>query len=312
MAVPTYDQFMLPLLQFAADGEVHNIREAFAYLAELFQLSEADLSEMLPSGKQTKFFNRVHWARTYLAQAQCLVSVGRGRFQITQRGVDVLHQRPEAITIPFLRQFPEFMDFQTRRSASASSSEAESETEAGEIEATSTITPIERIDRLMGEMRAALQDEILNIVREVPADFFEQLVVDLLLAMGYGGAQGSGQRIGRSGDGGVDGVIQEDKLGLDAIYIQAKRWGRDRGVGRPDVQAFVVSLVGNGAVKGVFITTSYFTNDALRYADKLPNAKVVLIDGDQLAALMISYNVGVTVERTYTVKRIDENYFAEI
>lgn len=310
MAVPTYDQLMLPLLQFAADGEVHTIREASAYLAELFQLSEVDLSEMLSSGKQTKLMNRLSWAKIYLVRAQCLAAVGRGRFQITQRGVEVLHQRPQAINIPFLRQFPEFVDFQTRRSVSDSGSEVEAE--AGEIEATSTITPIERIDRLMGEMRAALQDEILNIVREVPADFFEQLVVDLLLAMGYGGAQGSGQRIGRSGDGGVDGVIQEDKLGLDAIYIQAKRWGRDRGVGRPDVQAFVGSLVGNGAVKGVFITTSYFTSDALRYAEKLPNAKVVLIDGDQLAALMISYNVGVVVERAYTIKRIDENYFAEI
>lgn len=309
MAVPTYDQLMLPLLQFAADGEVHNIREAFAYLAEVFQLSEADLSEMLPSGKQTKFFNRVHWAKTYLVQAQCLVSAGRGHFQITQRGVDVLHQRPQSITIPFLRQFPEFVDFQTRRSSTDST--AETGVRDGEIEETSSVTPIERIDRLMGEMRAALQDEILNIVLSLSPDFFEQLVVDLLLAMGYGGAQGTGQRIGRSGDGGVDGLIQEDKLGLDAIYIQAKRWSPDRSVGRPDVQAFVGSLVGNGAVKGVFITTSYFTNEALRYAEKLPNAKVVLIDGDQLTSLMINYNVGVTVERTYTLKRIDENYFSE-
>lgn len=268
MAIPTYDQFMLPLLQFAGDGLEHHIREAISALADYFNLSDEARLAMMPNQKAPMFGYRVHWANTYLKKAGLIESVGRGRLKITQRGIDVLNTSPSHIDREYLMRFPEFVDFAT------SSAKGEHNGDVVVQPYESTQTPEELVHSVFQELRKKLADELLEYVLDSSSAFFEQLVVDLLLAMGYGGALGTGQSIGQSGDGGIDGYIQEDKLGLDMIYIQAKKWAFDSVVGRPDVQAFVGSLMGAGATKGVFITTSSFSRQALEYATGLKNLKV--------------------------------------
>lgn len=304
MAVPKYNELMLPLLQFAGDGEEHHVREASERIAEHLQLTDAQVSELLPSGKKTKYYDRIHWAKTYLTKAGVIESTGRGLFRITERGYDLLATDPEEIDNDLLSQFPEFVEFQTPNTTSTTQSTKATERDDEQ-------TPEELIETTYLKLRKGLADELLDTVLSVSPLFFEKLVVDLLLSMGYGSSLDSGERIGQSGDGGVDGVIREDKLGLDTIYIQAKRWQRDNGVGRPEIQGFVGSLMGRGAAKGVFITTSYFSEPAKKYAENVPNLKVILIDGQQLARLMIEHNVGISVQRTYDIKQIDENYFPD-
>lgn len=305
MAVPTYDKLMLPLLQFAGDGQEHHIRDTITALADFLKLSEEDREELLPSGKKYKFDDRVQWAKTYLKKAGLLSSTGRGVFCITNRGIDVLSSNPQTITNQYLKQFPEFVEFVA---PAKSESEAWEETQNNNLE--NEQTPKEQIHTIYQRLRTELSDELVEYILSSSPTFFEQLVVDLLVAMGYGGSlEDAGEAIGKSGDGGIDGFIKEDKLGLDIVYVQAKRWGPDNTVGRPVVQGFVGSLMGAGASKGVLITTSRFTREAVDYAHSMQNCKVILIDGEQLTQLMIEHGVGVSVEATYVVKKIDRDYF---
>jgi restriction system protein len=295
---------MLPLLQYSDDGKEHKLKEAVEALADYFDLTEEDRNELLPSGQQTVFYNRIGWAKTYLIKAHLLESTGRGRFQITKRGYQVLDDNPSHIDRNYLNQFQSFQDFQQRSSTAEISDTSNGSQENGQ-------TPEELMESTHRQLRDGLTDDLLDATLSVTPAFFERMVVDLLLAMGYGSTLDSGDRIGKSGDGGVDGVIREDKLGLDTIYIQAKRYNRSNGVGRPAIQAFVGSLMGLGATKGVFITTSYFSNQARDYAGTINNLKIILIDGEQLARLLIEHNVGVSVKKTYIIKQIDENYFPD-
>jgi restriction system protein len=314
MAVPDFQSCMLPLMQFAADGQEHTSDEATETLAQQFQLTKVERKERLPSGKQYRFDNRVGWARTYLQKALLLERTGRSKFQITPRGTAVLQQNPTVINVTFLEQFPEFKEFKQRTNPQGTISIENQQvpipptkTPQPQSVKVSRLTPQEVLDTSYQEMRRILAIEILDQVMVSSPARFEKLVVDLLLAMGYGGSRtDAGRTIGRSGDEGIDGTINEDRLGLDIVYIQAKRW--QNSVGRPDIQAFVGSLEGQRANKGVFITTSQFTKEAREYVTKI-GRKVVLLDGDQLTQFMIDYSVGVTTVETYTVKRVDSDYF---
>jgi restriction system protein len=302
MAVPDYQTIMLPLLKALQDGNEHLLKDIYKQLAEEFQLTEEDLNEVLPSGSQKTFHNRVGWAKTYLQKAGLLRTVSRGRFVITPRGLDVLASNPQYINNKYLTQFEEFMEF--RSLSNAEDTEVQALTEVHDND-----TPEEILEKSYKRLRDELSTEILNTVKQCSPSFFEKLVVDLLVAMGYGGSKSdAGQAIGKSGDEGIDGIIKEDKLGLDVIYIQAKRWNNT--VGRPDVQAFAGSLEGQRAKKGVFITTSRFSNEAKEYV-KVIEKKIVLIDGERLTQLMIDYDIGVSEYEKFIVKRIDTDYFNE-
>lgn len=302
MPVPVFQEITLPLLRLAGDGRTRSIAEVRDVLANEFALSAAEREELLPSAHQTRFANRVAWAKVYLERGGLLSSPGRGQFAITQRGQEVLKHPPERITIRFLEQFPEFAAFRARRPRGVSE-------EGGNPERTEeSATPEEALEAAFQHIRGRVAADLLDRVRTAPPQFFEQLVVDLLVRMGYGGArEGAGKAIGRSGDEGIDGIISEDRLGLEQVYLQAKRWG-DRTVGRPEIQQFVGALHGKRARKGVFITTGVFSSEAVAYVRTI-DPKVVLIDGQQLAGYMIDFGVGVTEERIYRVVRIDSDYF---
>src|SRR3989442_4497606 len=297
VVVPDYQSLMLPMLRLASDQRVHELRDAANLLAKEFKLASEDREQLLPSGRQSVFDNRVGWARTYMAKAGLLESAGRAKFRITERGLQTLKQNPARIDAKFLKQFPEFVAFQSQKP-----DRGPTPTGSGE----GTQTPEERLEAGHSELRSELADALLERTKQCPPKFFEQLVVDLLVAMDYGGSRRDAQAVGRTGDGGIDGVIKEDRLGLDAVYIQAKRW--EGSVGRPQVQAFVGSLEGQRAKKGVFITTSTFTKDAWDYVEHTEK-KIVLIDGEELALLMIEHNVGVASVSSYDVKKVDLDYF---
>lgn len=305
MSIPGYQDFMLPLLQFAADGKEHTVNEALEAIAEKLELSAEEIAATLPSGTQTRFYNRMTWALTYLNKSLLLEKTGRGRFRIAPRGTQVLAQRPHAISNQFLEQFPEYRAFKAKKNAKADLA-GESDGRAnghGELDS----TPDERLDTAYKELRETLADDLLQRVRAGTPKFFEHLVVDLLVRMGYGGSHvAAAQVVGRSGDGGIDGVIQEDRLGLDMVYIQAKKW--EHSVGPDEIRKFVGSLGEQKAHKGVFITCGEFTSGARTAAEKA-SARVVLIDGDRLADLMIDHGVGVTDHKPYIVKKIDSDYF---
>lgn len=304
MAVPKYSDIMLPLLQFAGDGRNQSVKEAINAVAEMMGVTEEDRMELLPSGSQRTLDNRTHWAKTYLIKAGLLESTGRGMFQITERGRRVLESSPEDINLDYLRQFPEFVEFTNRTTQSQVRDNVVGASSEGER------TPKEQMYSLNTSLQEELASELLEYVLAASPAFFERMVIDLLLAMGYGGSlQDAGASIGRSGDEGIDGYIQEDKLGLSTIYVQAKRWTPKQTVGRPTVQAFVGSLMGAGATKGVFITTSGFSEHARDYAETLQNLKVILINGTQLTRLMIEHDIGVAKEQQYVVKRVDTDYF---
>ena len=302
MAIPDYQTLMLPLLKVAADGKVHTKREALNLLAEQFGLTDEERKELLPSGNQEVFDNRIGWARTYPKKAMLIEYPQRGHFQITDRGKSVLAQNPAVINVPFLRQFPEFLEFHGQKTLA--------DPEPPESPESPSETPEELVASGYLKLRKQLEFDILARVKAAPPEFFEWLVVRLITAMGYGGSLvDAGKAIGKSGDGGIDGVIKEDKLGLDLIYLQAKRWD-SASVGRPEIQKFVGALHGKRARKGIFLTTSTFTKDAHDYAEGL-ETKVILIDGVQLAELMFDYGVGVSTESTYVVKRIDSDFFED-
>lgn len=293
---------MLPLLEFVRDGLEHTLADAIEHLAIHFKLTDAERKELLPSGKQPIVDNRVGWARTHLKKALLLTYPARGKFQITQRGLDLLKTKPPRIDMALLKQFPEYLEFIGTNAKSPDLVDCRLNFSPPNVEK----TPDEVMASAYQELRQNLAQELLERIKSCSPAFFERLVIELLVKMGYGGSLAdAGKAIGRTGDEGIDGIIKEDRLGLDIIYIQAKRW--QNTVGRPDIQQFVGALAGKGAKKGVFITTSKFSEQAKSY---LPaDIKVVLIDGEQLANYAIDVNLGVSVISEYQIKRLDLDYF---
>lgn len=303
--IPDYQSLMLPLLKQVADGKEYKFRDLIENLAQEFKLTDEERKELLASGNQAIFDNRVGWARTYLKKAGLIDSPKRAMVVITELGKKTLAKNLDRVDNAYLRQFPSFNEFQN---SSKNSKDLELEEINGSI---NEQTPEESLDIAYQRIRKTLAVELLNKVVELSPSFFERLVVELLVKMGYGGSiKDAGRAIGKSGDEGIDGTIKEDKLGLDIIYIQAKRWKPGNVVGRPELQKFVGALAGQGAKKGIFITTSSFTREALEYTPR-NETKIVLIDGEQLAQLMIDYNLGCTPQQTYEIKKIDSDYFGE-
>jgi restriction system protein len=290
-------------MKLSADKNIHMFRDVINELSEHFKLTEEEKKELLPSGKQPIFENRSGWAKTHLKKAGLLSYPRRGCIQITDRGLSVLEKNIDRIDMKFLKQFDEYNEFINITNQNKPDDESTNEME--------THTPEELMETAFQNIKRTLADEIFDKIRDVSPSFFEKLVVDLLVKMGYGGSiKDAGKAIGKTGDEGIDGTIKEDKLGLDVIYIQAKRWKEGNIVGRPELHKFVGALAGQGAKKGIFITASTFSKDAIEYTPK-NETKIILIDGIQLAELMIEYNVGVSHQQIYEIKRIDNDYFEE-
>ncbi|RUP10304.1 restriction endonuclease [Hyphomicrobium sp.] len=310
MAIPDYQSLMLPVLRLAATGE-KRVADVSERIADEFGLTTAEREELLPSGRQRVLNNRIHWAKFYMSKAGFLASPSRGKFVATEQGIALLATKPERIDVALLMQSPEFRDFYVGGK--------DSDTDAGKIDAASALsdsdigatTPEEQIEAAYQAVLTVLRADLLDRISQNSPTFFEKLIVELLVAIGYGGShKNAAMQLGRSGDGGVDGVVNEDRLGLDRVYIQAKRYAPTNSVGRPDVQAFVGSLVGLGATKGVFVTTSTFSSQARDFVKHLAQ-RVILIDGHQLAELMIEHNVGIRTSRAIEFKRLDEDFFSE-
>ena len=294
---------MLPLLQFAGDRLEHSLREAIDSLGEQFGLTNDERKQLLPSGQQEVFHNRVGWARTYLSKAGLLLATRRGHFQIAPGGLNVLDRSPARIDVKFLAQFDEFRQFRTLRHTRSGNRKS------GNNEVDQEATPEEALESAYGRLRESLAADLLQQVKAASPSLFEKLVVELLVKMGYGGSrQDAGRAVGKSGDEGIDGIIKEDRLGLDIIYIQAKRW--EATVGRPEVQKFAGALQGQRAKKGIMLTTSSFSSEASDFVSAI-DSKIVLIEGERLAELMIDHNLGVGPVASYQVKKIDTDYFTE-
>jgi restriction system protein len=303
--IPDFQKIMLPLLDLLKDGKEYRFNEIVDILAEEFALSDDEKNELLPSGVDFLFKNRVSWAKTHLKKAGLLDTPKRGLACITQKGIDVLNQKPANINLAFLRQSPDFSESRDVSAVNGSIKNIDIQ-DNEELQ-----TPEEILDNTYKNIRKALAQELLDKIQQLSFFFFEHLVIDLLMKMGYGGSvKDAGKTTGKTGDEGIDGIIKEDKLGLDIIYIQAKRWQQGNTVGRPEIQKFVGALAGQGAKKGIFITTSSFTKEALKYTPR-NDTKIVLIDGIQLAQLMIDHNLGVTLQHTYEIKKIDTDYFED-
>lgn len=305
MPIPGYQEFMLPLVKLAADGQEHKITDAIDVLADQFGISAQERAIMLPSGTQSRLYNRVTWALTYMTKSLLLTKSGRGKFKMAPRGTEVLKKNPTRIDNAFLMQFDEFRAFKSKKNKFAPVAELSDDDATTETEV--SLTPLEQVEGGYRELRESLIDELLDRVRAMKPKAFEQLVVDVLVAMGYGGSHlDAAQVVGKSGDGGIDGVIKEDRLGLDMVYVQAKRHEADIGPGA--IREFVGSLGEHKAHKGVFITCGGFTSGAKDAAAKA-HSRIVLIDGSQLAEYMIDHGVGVTDYKAYTVKKLDSDYF---
>lgn len=300
MAIPDYQSLMLPLLKLASDSREYSVHEAVDILSQKLNLTQEEKEEMLPSGQQTIFFNRVGWAKTYLKKAGLIEAPQRGKFKITQRGLTVLASNPSRVDNKLLSKYDEFVEFKTRKKRIIESDEElHSENE----------TPEEAFESAYENLKAELISEIIQNLKNCPPQLFEKIVIEVLVKMGYGGSiKDAGKAVGRSGDEGIDGIIKEDRLGLDIIYVQAKRW--ENVVGRPEIQKFAGALQGQRAKKGIFITTSNFTKEATEFVTKI-DSKIILIDGNKLAEYMIDFNVGVSITSTYELKRIDSDYFIE-
>jgi restriction system protein len=302
MPIPDYQTVMLPLLKLTADKQEHKIGDLVETLAMKFHLTEEERKELLPSGQTFIFGSRVGWARTYLKKAGLLESQKRATVQITDRGLSILKQNPSNIDVKLLRQFPEFLEFQNIKK--------DGDATITTVDLNNFQTPEETLENAYQSIRKSLAQELRKKIIEQPPTFFEKLVVELLVKMGYGGSlKDAGKATRLTNDEGIDGIIKEDKLGLDFIYIQAKRWD-NQAVGRPDIQSFVGALDGQRANKGIFITTSRFAENAKEYV-KTITKKVILIDGEQLSEFMIDYGLGVSTSTTYDVKKIDSDYFGE-
>lgn len=303
MAIPHYQTFMSPVLKHLSDGREHSLRETISALSDEFGLTDDERKVLLPSGKQPIVNNRVAWAVTYLRQAGLLENIKRGVFKITERGRRVLVDFPDGVDNRVLERFEEFQEFKNRNKSN------KEPTIRKPIEPRSETNPEETLETAYQELKDGLVLELLDAIKQCTPEFFEQLVIDVLIKMGYGGSRKeAGQAIGRSGDEGIDGIIKEDKLGLDIIYLQAKRW--DGTVSRPEIQKFAGALQGQRARKGIFITTSQFSKEALDYVKNI-DSKIILIDGRQLSELMIEYNVGVNTVAAYEIKKVDSDYFME-
>lgn len=303
--IPTYEELMLPLLELCETGPLH-VREISSRLAMRFDLTDAERQQQLPSGRGvTTVTSRTHWAKTYLKQAGLVAQPSRGVVALTEAGRALLRERPDRIDSAFLRRYPGFRTFLAKSHPEQSA--------VGAVvvpDTTKRQTPDERIDAAYAELETDLRAGLLDAILAAPPSFFERLIVDLLVGMGYGGShEDAGERLGRSGDGGVDGVIREDRLGLDRIYLQAKRYQPGNKVGSSALQTFVGALYGQGSQKGVFITTSEFTADARHFASGLGHMRIVLIDGDALTRLMVKHGVGVRTDRVVELKRLDQDYF---
>ncbi len=305
MAIPDYETLMLPVLKVAGDGQEHRIGNVVNQLARDFGLTEEEKQQILPSGKQATFANRVGWAN----QAGLLEATKRAHFKITDRGKKSLAEGPPRIDVEYLSQFAEFVQFKERGRLPGT----EASTNVGETPSVplQSETPDELLRSTVKQIETALKKELLDRILAAPPAFFESLIVALLLAMGYGGSrEEAGKIVGRSGDGGIDGVIDQDALGLDRVYVQAKRYVAENAVSEPEIRAFSGSLGAAKANKGVFVTTSYFTQPALNFAERHP-FKIVLIDGERLASLMIRHNVGVRIDETLYLKKMDEDFFGD-
>lgn len=304
MAIPTYEECMLPLMKIAEDGKEHLFREATDALINQFNLTEKEKQELLPSGSAFVINNRIGWARTYLTKAGLLLKTKRGYFRISEEGKKLLQKEPAFINSKMLKEYDAFNEFQTTKEPD------NSENNKTEHNIQQSITPHELLESGYLSIKNELADELLSTIKNISPSKFEKLVIDLLVKMGYGGSiKEAATVVGKSGDEGIDGIIKEDKLGLDVIYIQAKKW--DSGtIGRPEIQKFAGALLGKKAKKGIFITTSTFTNEAKKYVTDI-DAKIILLDGKQLTELMIENNLGVSTQDVYTIKRIDSDYFEE-
>lgn len=305
MAIPTYDEFMYPMLDEISDGSEYKFRDLIEILSVRFDLTEEEKTELLPSGQQAVVDNRIGWAKTYLKKAGLLVYPKRAHVRITERGRAVLSKDIHNIDRSFLMQFDEFEKFQTVSNKDNDSGEKQS------LVNNDDNTPEESIEKAYLTIKSSLSDELISKIMGLSPTFFERLVVDLIVKMGYGGSRkDAGRATKQSNDGGIDGIIKEDKLGLDEIYIQAKRWDPNKNVGRPEIQKFIGALAGQGAKKGIFITTGGFSREATEFVPR-NETKVVLIDGERLTDLMIEYNLGVSTQATYDLKRLDSDYFDE-
>ena len=304
MAIPTYEECMLPLMKIAEDGKEHLFREATDALINQFNLTEKEKQELLPSGSAFVINNRIGWARTYLTKAGLLLKTKRGYFRISEEGKKLLQKEPAFINTKMLKEYDAFNEFQTTKETD------NFENNKTEHNIQQSITPHELLESGYLSIKNELADELLSTIKNISPSKFEKLVIDLLVKMGYGGSiKEAATVVGKSGDEGIDGIIKEDKLGLDVIYIQAKKW--DSGtIGRPEIQKFAGALLGKKAKKGIFITTSTFTNEAKKYVTDI-DAKIILLDGKQLTELMIENNLGVSTQDVYTIKRIDSDYFEE-
>lgn len=301
MPIPDFQSLMRPLLEVHQDGNEHLNRDLVSQLADRFELTADERREMLPSGGARLFDNRVGWAKTHMMRAGLLSSPRRAISTITERGRSVLRDYPERVDLRVLDEFEDHREFRSRPKAVV--------VEQEDVNNAGTQTPEELLENAYQKVRGEIEAELLTQVMENPPEFLERVVVDLVVKMGYGGSRkDAGEAIGRSGDEGIDGIIKEDPLGLDIIYLQAKRW--DGTVGRPEIQKFAGALQGQRAKKGIFITTSTFSADAVEYVSRI-ESKIILIDGAQLTKLMFDHGIGVTTASVYAVKRIDSDYFAD-
>lgn len=301
--IPDFQSIMLPLLEIAGDKKEHTIQEARDSLAKYFRLTEEERSKLLSKSKQKMFDNRVGWARTYLKKAELIAYKTKGYFKITDRGLKVLEEKPSKINVKYLKRFPEILEF-----IKPSKKEKKIKDKGVEI-LLEEKTPEDLLEIGYEKYQEKLLSDLLEKVKQCSPEFFERIVVELLVSMGYGGSfEDAGKAIGKSGDEGIDGIIKEDRLGLDVIYVQAKRWASQ--VGRPDIQKFAGALLGKKAKRGIFITTSTFSEKAIEYARNVEN-KIILVDGDQLTKYMIENEIGVSGVASYSIKKIDLDYFTE-
>ena len=305
MAIPDYKSFFIHFLKYASDQKEHSLRETINHLIDELGFTEEEQKEMLPSGNQTYIENRIGWARTYLKKAGLLEYTRRGYFKITDRGLELLKTNPKEISTKMLLQYDEFREFKLGTTSDNKIIKAKVEESSCDSES----TPDEIIEKAYQNLRNMLASDLLDKIKSNSPEFFEKIVVELLLKMGYGGSRkDAGQATRSTKDGGIDGIIKEDKLGLDSIYLQAKRW--EGTVGAPEIQKFAGALQGNRAKKGVFITTSTFSKEAREFVKNIDN-KIILIDGEYLTELMIDHNLGVSIENTYEIKKIDSDYFED-
>lgn len=306
MSIPDYQSCMLPLLNFASDNKIHSVKEAIESLSQVFELTEEERKALLPSGTQFIFDNRVGWARTYLKKAGLLMDPKKGSFQITEKGFELLKSKTNNLDIKSLVQFEIINNFTSQKNEKYLNKKQDT---GFSVENEKYPTPEEALEYGYEKVNETLANDLLEKLKECSPSFFEKIVVDLLVKIGYGGnLKDASKIVGKSGDGGIDGIIKEDKLGLDVIYVQAKRW--DNVVGRPEIQKFAGALLGQKAKKGIFITTSGFTTEAISYCRDI-DAKIILIDGAKLTELMIEYNLGVAIQKVFEIKRLDSDYFIE-